>query len=296
MGMVEERKTWAVNTVSHSERMYKETSNPYYVITALAATSIGDFLPPEWALEILLEGVRRAWSQANEDGKEISLDKALGLRAKRGGSPTRRGARRASVEDAVFQLVKIIHACFDLSIPSVCEVVYYSIDKVFADDMEECLWQPRNRVIFSDESLKKIGITREHYDEIERKERNRSECTVENGGHPKPVLEKLRAYKWWDITRGERLGYSLDQFIDRYYRIGSKRTVPHGHASEQLMLFFEGHRLLMSPEYCAYKITIVERKGDHYDSTSALIEAPQRSDFQRFHEGIIAHFEAADRK
>jgi hypothetical protein len=286
MSMMEERKDWAANTAAHSKRMYDETSNPYYVIAALAATNIGDFLPPDWALKVLLDGVKRAWTQANRTGEEVSLDNALGLHAKRGGTPPRRSAKRASVEDAVFRLVKIVHACFDVSIPVACEIVHYSIDDVFAEDMEENLWKPSLNETFSDQDLKKLGMTRKQYDEIQGSEKSRSIAIIETGGHSDVVAGKLRAFNWWSVTRGDRLGYSLDQLIDRYYRVGSKRKIPHGKASEQTMVLFEGYRLLRTPALCTHKITIVEREGYRIDCESALASVAPRRDFQQFLERV----------
>ena len=283
MGMMEERKDWAANRASHAKRMFEQTSNPYYLIEALAATSIGDFLPPDWALALLLKGVERAWVQANIDGDEISLDKALGLRTKRGGSPPRRSAKRLSAEDAVFHLVKNIHACFDLSIPDACEIVYHSVDKEFAEGMDEVLWKPKRHSKFSDEDLNRLGITREKYDEIEESEKNISRKIVESDSSPDAVKEKLRLFDWWNVFRGERLGYGLDQLIDRYYRVGSKRVFPHGKVSEKLMLFFEGSRLLDHPELCATKVRPSARPGERYVSESALTHLGMRSDFHAFH-------------
>ena len=101
------------------------------------------------------------------------------------------------------------------------------------------------------------------------------------------MKEKLRSFQWWSITRGERIGYSLEQLIDRYYRIGCKREIPHGKAPERLLIQFEGHFLLLCPERCTHKIVNLDEMGNRKNKPptgiSAVAHFARRSDFDDFH-------------
>lgn len=278
MGMVEDRKNWAAAAAEHAERMYAETSNPYYVVLSLAATEIGEFKPHDWALKILLESVVSAWSDGN-DGKKMSLDSALGLKTKRGGVPVNRSADKASIEDASFKLIKVIHSCFDVSIPESCEIVYYSIDLSFATDMDEVLWQPWDKD-WTQSDLDKIKMTREMFETLEQAERARSQKLIDRYSNNPSVHHKLNNGKWWEVTRGERLGYSLDQLIDRYYRVGTNRAIPSGGVDEITRIYFEGMFLLRIGQDCTFKITNDNRLGINCES--ALSGKPLRKEFAEF--------------
>jgi hypothetical protein len=102
----------------------------------------------------------------------------------------------------------------------------------------------------------------------------------------------MRSGLLWSATRGDRLGYGLDQFIDRYYRAGSKqrsRAAQRGQDGE----FLEGHALLMISEYCTSEITLADVvAGYRPRSISAVANLPKRPDFERF----IQRFAEAVRK
>jgi hypothetical protein len=270
MGMVEDRKNWAAGTAEHAKRMFKETSNPYYIILSLAATKIGDFKPHDWALDALLTGVVKAWVDEG-DGKKLSLDDALGLRTRRGGAPVSQKASTASCEDGVFRLIKTIHTCFDISIPDACEIVYYSIDFQFATEMEEVMWRPWKWP---------EDIDKEEFVSIEEIEKAKSKKIIDRFSKTPKVFNKLSARDWWSITRGDRLGYSLEYLIDRYYRVGTTRAVPSGRTDEMTMIYFGGVFLLKIDHDCTFKIDFDEQHGAV--CKTALKGKPLRKEFAEF--------------
>lgn len=263
--MMEERKNAAASVISHCERMYEETANPYYVVDALHAARWGSFTPPDWAIKVLLDAVHSAMTRHHTSGKRISIDSALGLAITRGKAPQESEARKANIEDSAFRLTKTIHTCFDVSIPTACETVYYAIDRNFAQGMEEVF--EHDRKIF--------------------------ENVVDNEGESDAVKEKLQSFKWWTVTRGERLGYSLERFIERYYRVGGKRrAIDTGRFHGEEQLFIQGHFLLVIPEDCARAIEIKDGPGYRLRGISSLLSTPKRPAFAQFHQAIVERTEA----
>lgn len=280
MGMQEERFNWAAGMETHAKRMYDETGNPYYIVAAIAASRIANWKTPAWALEKLLDSTLEAWLLSNKNSMNLSIDKALGISTKRGGTPAKVRALKASVEQSVFDLIKTIHACFDASIPQICEIVFYAIDFDFAKEMEEILYKPSNAI--SQSYLDEIGMKQQEWDAIKKSEIERSEIIMDSDSHTEAVKAKLRKFRWWEITNGDRLSYSLDQLIDRYHRDGTKRIVPHGKATEQTKLFFDGHFLLLIPEKCTQKININSDELGKYECTSSLAGFTMRPAFKAF--------------
>lgn len=283
----EERKDAACSFIMHSERMYQETKNPYFILRALHASNWGDFTPPEWALDALLKAVHGAMRKHNETGKRISLDDALGLSLKRGNAPCESRAHRASIERNSFDLVRTIHVCFDVPIPTACEIAYSAIDFNFARAWEEDLWKPREGV-----PRLPLGMTLQQWTEIDARHRAESECAIDALLDPDVVKAKMRSGSLWSVTRGDRLGYGLDQFIDRYYRVGSKQKSRNAKLGQHVE-FFEGHSLLLTAEYCTSEITLADvAAGYRPRSISAVANLPKRPEFERF----IQRFDEAVRK
>ena len=192
MSMLEDRKNAACNTIMHCEKMYRKTRNPFFVLDALAASRWGEFTPPEWALEELLHAVELAVRTNHEEpGRRISIDAALGLTLSRGKNPVERRARQLSCEEWVFGRVRSLHSCFDVAIPQACEIVYFAHDSSFAQEWEE------------------YG----------------SEQWIDTLKDPEEVKEKLRNRESRSISYGDRLGYGVENLIDRYYREGTKQAV-----------------------------------------------------------------------
>lgn len=260
MGMMEERKDSACSAIQHCERMYAETQNPYYVVMALGAARWGDFAPPEWALDVLLTAVNVATFQHNVTGARISIDAALGLTLSRGKTPREREAQKHDAEARAFDLVRTIHACFDVSIPAACELAYYAIDFDFARGLAEDFGEPG-------EKLTTYG--------------ERGVANAARNEHAPIARAKVQAREWFNITYGDRLGYSLDQFIDRYYREGTRRAgrFPDLHGEGE---FFEGTFLLLQPELCTRKITLADCDGYQPRAVSDVSKLPKRADFARF--------------
>jgi len=283
----EERFDWAASVDKHSERMFRETANPYYVVAAIGSARFVGWKSPKWALEALLQGVEKAYWLSSRYGTDPSIDRALGLKIKRGGGSLARRAQKASIEASIFDLVRVIYTCFDVSIPVACETAFYAIDYDFARSMEEVLHREWK---ISDERLAEAGLTREWHAATEASEIARSNAIIEETGHTEAVKEKLRSYQWWSITRGDRIGYSLEQLIDRYYRIGSKREIPHGKAPERLAIHFDGSFLLLRPEWCTHEITnldeIRNRKVEPPTGKSALAHFARRNDFDDFEKAL----------
>lgn len=278
MGMREERQESAASAISHCERLYRETGNPYYVVMALSAARTGDFKPPKWALEPLLKAVHLAAFKHNVTGARVSIDDALGLKVSRGRSPREAQAARTSVESHAFDLVRTIHACFEVSIPDACEIAYNAVDFDFARNCEECLWRPPS----ADLKLP-ANVTREQWEDVDTRHRTESERIIDHPRNPDAVKRKMHCCEWWRITNGDRLEYSLDQFIDRYYRDGTKRKGRYAKLPSNQGEFFEGYFLLLSPERCTYQIPQdYARLGAHRPIVSAVAALRQRPEFARF--------------
>ena len=241
----------ATALIDEAERMYVETSNPYFVVMALAVADWGDVETPQWALGELLRAVHAAVFEHNAIGGEISIDAALGLRQTRGRRSIAGQGRRAEIEAAAFDLVKTIHSCFDVAIPDACELVYWAIDFDFARHMGDCL--PPSA------ADKVIGLLHE----------------------PTLVKEKLRAGDYWTITHGDRLGYALDHLIERYHRFGSKRMNQKAKGGKQDLWFFSGLLLLKVPTRCARS---VDRDLRGVSSIAPLPKRPAFARFMREHE------------
>jgi len=191
MSMLEERKIAACDTIMHCEEMYRETRNPFFVLDALAASRWGQFTPPEWALEELLYAVEQAMrSNREQPGSRISIDEALGLTLSRGKKPAERKARQLSCEDRIFHRIRALLFCFEASIPQACEIVFFAPDSSFALQWGE----------FGSEQL--INTLEE----------------------PEEVKDKLRSRTPEKVTYGDRLGYGLENLIDKYYREGTKKS------------------------------------------------------------------------
>lgn len=276
MSMREERENAAYSAIQYCERMFAETQNPYYVVMALSAARSGDFEPPEWALEHLLKAVHLAAFHHNVSGARISIDAALGLAVSRGKTPKEREAHKHDVEASAFGLVRVIHTCFDVSIPDACEIVYYAIDFDFARVCEENLWRPH------DPPCLPMGMTPAQWDDIDTRHREESERMIDRPEYPETLKGKMRSCEWWTITRGDRLGYSLDQFIDRYYRQGKQHLSRWDKLPGNDGLFFEGLFLLLVPTDCTREITFADIDGGIPRSKSAVANLPKRPDFKQF--------------
>ena len=189
--MLEDRKNAACNTIMHCEQMYRETRNPFFVLDALAASRWGQFTPPEWALEELLYAVEQAMrSNREQPGSRISIDEALGLTLSRGKKPVERKARQSSCEDRIFHRIRTLLYCFEASIPLACEIVFFAPDSSFAMEWED------------------YG----------------SEQLIDTLEEPEEVKDKLRSRTPEMVTYGDRLGYGLENLIDKYYRAGTKKN------------------------------------------------------------------------
>ncbi|RYE70797.1 MAG: hypothetical protein EOO81_07305 [Oxalobacteraceae bacterium] len=283
--MREDRLDWAAGLERHAERMFKETGNPYYVVAAIAAARTAEWQSPKWAVDALTKAVADAWWVSEMPGGELSVDRALGLRTKRGGTPPKRAAEKSSIEDGVFALVKTIHTCFELSVPTACEIVYRAIDYEYAKGAEEWL-PPPGEPNYSDHDLERIGLTRSELAEIRVREKSSTAKIIEKDKNTDAVKSKLYQYKHWTITHGDRLGYSLDKLIDRYYREGGKRIVPHGKVSERDMLFYDGAFLLLIGYRCTHKVDIVRGEDDPIQCQSAVANLPFRPDFKQWRDRI----------
>jgi hypothetical protein len=277
MSMVEERKDAACSAIQHCERMFAETQNPYYVVMALGAADWGDFKPPKWALEQLLKAVHLATFKHDVNGERISIDQALGLTVSRGKTPKEREAHKHNVEASAFDLVRVIHTCFDVSIPAACEIAYYAIDFDFARQCEENLWRPYNPPSLP------AGMTRAQWKETDARSRKDSEQMIDRPEYPNIVKDKMRGGRWWTISRGDRLNYSLDQFIDRYYRVGTKHKRDFGKLSGKEAQFFRGYFLLRTPATCSYEVTLADvNVGYRPRAISAVAKLLKRPDFAQF--------------
>lgn len=282
MGMVEERKAAAAAVISHSEYMYGETGNPFYVANALYAAHWGDFTAPEWALKALLSAVYSTMRTHHESGTRISIDSALGLTIGRGKGIPEARAKKQSSETTAFRLVKTIHACFDVSIPSACEIAYYAVDCDFAQAMERQLWRPSRWLPDMERFL-----TFDEWLEVDSRSKKDSQQIIENSGHPEAIKHKLRSGEWWNVTHGDRVGYSLDNFIEQYHRAGTKLKVKgSGRLTGEELIFFDGSDLLLSPERCTRAIEMTKDPDYPLRCISELHTLPMRPAFAKFNQHL----------
>ena len=273
----DERRDAACSTITRCDRMYQETRNPYFVLDALFAARWGEFTPPEWALAALLQAVEDAMRKHLRTNTRISLDDALGLALSRGKTPCETRAHRTLIERRSFALVRTIRACFDVAAPEACEIAYSAIDFDFARSWEEDLWQPRP----FPEKLPP-SMTREQWNEFDAHSRIESERQIAALACPDAVKRKMMSGSLWSVTHGDQLGYGLEQFIDRYYRAGSKQRARLEHLG-QVGDFLEGHFLLQVPEHCTREITLADvAVGYRPRSVSAVTKLQKRPEFEQF--------------
>jgi len=223
MGMTEERRNWAANAEAEAERLYRETTEPYYAVLAIAAARRGDFIPPDWATDVLFKALDSAVLNYQTTGAEISLDKELGLKGERGKSSPGKRAERAMMDRWVFSDILILHTCFDISIPDACELVYNEPDFSFARSMEEAIG---NVVTLTDQQLANLGMTRVALETVNKETAERNKRIIQLAGNNTQVRKKLESRKWWEITTGERLGYGLETLIEKYYRFQKRDLLP----------------------------------------------------------------------
>ncbi len=279
MGMKEDRLSWAAGLAGHAQRMFDETGNAYFVVAAIAGARSVKCEVPDWALNILLDAVNTAYWTSEDGHTALSLDKALGLKTTRGGVPLRKSGIKAIVEGSVFNMVRAIHQSFDVSIPTACEHAYYAIDDEFAEEMHELLQQGE----VAEETLTKIGLTRSDWEVMTARDDERRCELRAHGDNNAEVSAKLRMNAWWRITRGDRLGYSLDRLIDKYHRVGKKpaRSVPEA-IDQQLLDFFAAVKLLISPEKCTRAAA-----GGTGEAKSSLAGVPHRPEFASFYAMVV---------
>lgn len=286
MGTLEDRKNAACDTIMHSERMYRETQNAYFALNALFAAKWGEFSPPEWAISRLLDAVESAMRLHHRFGERISIDAELGLTVLRGQSPKEKVAYRASRESASFRLVQTIHACFDVSIPIACEAVFYAICKTFSVSCEERYEDFGAGA--RDRSCRR-GMTSDQWNELRSRCLRDANRSLDAEIFPDLVKEKIRSGNWWSITHGDLLGYSLDRFIERFYRKSSalrkaSSDTPLAHT------FLAGWLLLSDPAECANKITLANEAGYRLRAVSLVASFPLRAEFEAFLNRLPAAF------
>tara|TARA_R110000851_G_scaffold72099_1_gene160003 strand:+ start:508 stop:1371 length:864 start_codon:yes stop_codon:yes gene_type:complete len=235
------------------EKSFLETGNSYFACSAIATAASLNLPAPQWAMALLLKSVQDAVSVYGRSGGEFSVDRALGLRLKRGQRRREDQALTAMVENNAFTQVHLILRCFDISIPEACEIVYRSVAYLFAHSCHFANGTPAG-----------------------------------SGRLPSVVLDKIRLKDWWSITCGDRLGYGLENFIDRYYRVGTKQQSPKEERSEleESSYFSSGYALMrLMPEFCTYRVVFENFPGAHGvaiapSTVSALACLPKRPEFQ----------------
>jgi hypothetical protein len=280
MGMKEDRLNWAAMMETHSKRMFDATANPYYVISAIAAARTAEWKVPDWALNFMLDAIKRAYWSSYSSSKFVSIDAELGIKTKQGGTPKKLRAYRDSEEVIVFDDIQILHKCFDISVPEACELVYFEIDHSFARQMQESM---HSEIVF-DEAYEKRGITKKLIDDLNCSGMERNRAYIASPLHTDAVREKLKTGKWLEITTGERLGYGLEHLIERYHRLGAKLAAA-GQARytdeiATLSLHASGS-ILLNSACCRYSVL-----GDAQEEQSGkrpLARLKPRQEFAAFH-------------
>lgn len=235
------------------EKSFLETGNSYFACSAIATAASLNLRAPQWAMSLLVTSVQDAVNAYGQSGGDFSVDRALGLRPKRGQRRREDQALTTIVENNAFTQVHLILRCFDISIPEACEIVYRSIAYLFAQSCHFAKGTPTS-----------------------------------SGRLPSVVLDKIRLKDWWSITRGDRLGYGLENFIDRYYRVGTKQQSPKEARSEleEASYFSSGYTLMrLTPEFCTHRVVFENFPGAHgvvvaSSTVSALASLPMHPEFQ----------------
>lgn len=250
MGMREDRLNWAAMMETHSKRMFDATANPYYVISAIAAARTAEWKVPDWALDFMLDAIKRAYWSSYSSSKSVSIDAELGIKTKQGGTPKKLRAYRDSEEIIVFDDIQILHKCFEISVAEACELVYFEIDHSFARQMQESM---HREIVFTEEHEKR-GITKQVIENLNHLGMERNRAHTANPLHTDAVREKLKTGQWLEVRTGDILGYGLEHLIERYHRLGAKLAAagnPEDIAT--LTIHMHGSILLLSA-CCRYSV------------------------------------------
>lgn len=273
-------KSWALMAEARAKRMFSETENPFYVIEAITAARTAGWRIPEWALECLLDAVSRSyWNSLALD--KISIDDALGLQAKRGGTLKKVRAHRDDMEGSVFDDIFILKHCFKLSIEKACELVFNEVDFRFGSQMKMSIFDGCE---ITDDALKKSGMTRKFFDETNSQFRKLAELHTNSPLNSAAVNEKLAARKFFHINTGDRLGYGIDRLIERYQKPGgklakSKWAEIDDNEDRSLCIHIRGWGLLKSN---VYRYSGIEYIPKEYVCKGMPIALQRKPDFEKF--------------
>ena len=272
-------KGWALMAEARAKRMFSETENPFYVVEAIAAARTAGWRTPEWALEYLLDAVNRSyWDGIGLD--KISIDNALGLKAKKGGTLRKLRAHRDDVEAIVFDDIFILMRCFDLSIPKACELIFNEIDFRFANEMKMSIVDDLKA---NDEELKEAGMTQETLDETNNELRKLAKLHTTSPLNSAAVKRKLAAREFLQIDTGDRLGYGIEHLIERYQRIGNKLAKSKWSEIDDetlnLCMHIRGWGLLKSN---CYRYSGIEHIPEGYATKSTILKLKRLPNLEKF--------------
>ncbi|MCE4361624.1 hypothetical protein ACULMC_11470 [Xanthomonas arboricola pv. corylina] len=278
MGIIVENQEWAANADKHGEAMYKKTNNPYYLIKALAAARLVNWEPPAWALAPLLDAVKDAYFDTQDRGKDLSIDARIGLKPKRGGVRPLLASRKSDVEANVFRDINLIRACFDVSIPDICELIHSAIAFDFSRSYAEIIsgaWE------MSDDHLKSIGMSREQHDDAICRSLERDAEIINDQRNSPAIRKKLENFDFYSISTGLILGYGCETLIEKFYRRDkSDDIIPTEGTSEyELIVYFDGYRLLNSGT-C---------RRSCLDSVPISMHGPSQIDRLPYRDGFASH-------
>jgi hypothetical protein len=189
------------SAVKHDEfakRMYEETGNSYWVLYSVFHKTAFDpesFESSDWATIALKLAVLSAFAK-HENGADLSLDKQLGLKPRRGRSPA---VKRAAIHEKTMRALKFaetIHALYDVSKEVACEIIFHSVDL---------------------EHARKTEVREQHYafDGIMKHLSGIRAAAAEY--HQGSKWQKRRK-EIWSATFENTLGFSLETFIAKAHR------------------------------------------------------------------------------
>jgi len=218
--MSEETREWIAQSNERAKRMFEDTKNPYWILYSLWLTK-NFFSPSDWAVNAIVTAAADAISASNA-GEELSLDKALGLKTKRGGTPVAKSAARDAKLGAALELVDILHLYFDISKEAACEFIYFSLDISHCSDLDgkadmDLLHCASKRVAADEPKYAELP-EREILGRVaEREILGRVFDLYKELSEHEDHIQKRRAI--WSTTFEQTLGISLETFIAKAHRV-----------------------------------------------------------------------------
>ena len=237
--MSEETKIYVAGANRRAKRLFEETRNPYWILRSLQLTK-NFFAPSDWAVQALVRAAAKAMEDHEKGGVELSIDRVLGLRTKRGGTPSSKKAVAEDKLDEVLARIAILHAYYEISKETACEALYHSVDVVHASNLDFVTTEAAHGEL--------AGFNPSG---------NRVKYGADGRGALRELLEKMEKFdssplriqertKIWSTTFAETLGCSLDTLIAKAHR---KRNFSDFLGNKQDITKYLSHLMIQYSNY-----------------------------------------------